>query len=38
MLNADHNTYLRDRQAATGREEEAVELRPLAWGVDVDED
>ena len=29
---------LRDRQAARGREEEAEGLRPLAWGVNVDED
>ena len=29
---------LRDRQAARGREEESGELRPLAWGGNVDED
>ena len=31
-------TYMRDRQAARGREEESGGLRPLAWNGNVDED
>ena len=33
-----YRLFLRDRQAARGKEEELGGLRPLAWGGNVDED